>query len=228
MTARFKHLMGAAIVGAASLVSLPASAAVLVCTEASCFGSVDNVLINGGVGSTATGNIGVNTVVFSSTTDTTLVASANGQAKVGAYDGLLNDLSFSLSDIDGQSFGFSRAVFNLVPLPGNQQNEATNIFLNFTLSDGTTNSIAYTIAKNGENFIGLYGDDGEIFKSVGFSANPSTTGIREIRQVRLGEIAPISGAVPEPSTWALMLLGFGVVGAAMRSRKAASKVSYAA
>lgn len=228
MTARFKHLMGAAIVGAASLVSLPASAAVLVCTGTNCFGPVDNVLINGGVGSTATGNIGVNTVVFSSTTDTELVASANGQAKVGANDGLLNDLSFSLSDIDGQSFGFRGAVFNLVPLPGNQLNEAKNIFLNFTLSDGTTNSIAHTIDTNGNNWIGIHGDKGEIFKSVGFSANPSSTGISEIRQVRLGEIAPISGAVPEPSTWALMLLGFGVVGAAMRSRKAASKVSYAA
>jgi len=29
----------------------------------------------------------------------------------------------------------------------------------------------------------------------------------------------VSGAVPEPASWALMLGGFGVVGGAMRSRK---------
>lgn len=35
-------------------------------------------------------------------------------------------------------------------------------------------------------------------------------------------------AVPEPATWALMILGFGAIGFAMRSRRAAvSKVSYA-
>lgn len=34
-----------------------------------------------------------------------------------------------------------------------------------------------------------------------------------------GRFTLISNAVPEPSTWALMLLGFGAVGAAMRSPK---------
>lgn len=37
-----------------------------------------------------------------------------------------------------------------------------------------------------------------------------------------------AAAVPEPTTWALMILGFGAVGFAMRSRRATvSKVSYA-
>ncbi|WP_232366616.1 PEPxxWA-CTERM sorting domain-containing protein [Alteripontixanthobacter muriae] len=39
----------------------------------------------------------------------------------------------------------------------------------------------------------------------------------------------VSGAVPEPSTWAMMLLGFGFIGGAMRSAKRRQKmnVSYA-
>lgn len=39
----------------------------------------------------------------------------------------------------------------------------------------------------------------------------------------------VASAVPEPSTWAIMLLGFGFVGAAMRSAKSRQKltVSYA-
>lgn len=35
----------------------------------------------------------------------------------------------------------------------------------------------------------------------------------------------VNGAVPEPATWALMLLGFGFVGGAMRSAKRCQKVS---
>jgi len=30
---------------------------------------------------------------------------------------------------------------------------------------------------------------------------------------------PVTGAVPEPATWAMMLLGFGGIGAAMRRRR---------
>ncbi|MEL6875314.1 MAG: PEPxxWA-CTERM sorting domain-containing protein, partial [Pseudomonadota bacterium] len=33
--------------------------------------------------------------------------------------------------------------------------------------------------------------------------------------------------VPEPGTWAMMILGFGLVGGAMRRRKASVTVSYA-
>lgn len=40
--------------------------------------------------------------------------------------------------------------------------------------------------------------------------------------------AGVTGAVPEPATWAMVILGFGVVGAAMRRRKnATAQVSYA-
>ena len=35
----------------------------------------------------------------------------------------------------------------------------------------------------------------------------------------------VSGAVPEPATWAMMLLGFGFVGGAMRSAKRRQKVT---
>jgi len=39
-------------------------------------------------------------------------------------------------------------------------------------------------------------------------------------------LAPVIPAVPEPVTWAMMVLGFGVVGGAMRRRKAVVRVSY--
>ena len=40
-------------------------------------------------------------------------------------------------------------------------------------------------------------------------------------------VALISGAVPEPATWAMMILGFGLVGGAMRSRGRRVSVSFA-
>jgi PEP-CTERM motif len=41
-------------------------------------------------------------------------------------------------------------------------------------------------------------------------------------------ITELSGAVPEPATWAFMILGFGMVGGAMRSRqRTAVRVAYA-
>ncbi len=40
-------------------------------------------------------------------------------------------------------------------------------------------------------------------------------------------VAPVSGAVPEPGTWAMMLTGFGLAGAALRRRRASVKVQYA-
>jgi hypothetical protein len=45
-----------------------------------------------------------------------------------------------------------------------------------------------------------------------------------------GTLAFAAGGVPEPTTWALMILGFGVVGFAMRNKKAAAagtKLRYA-
>lgn len=40
-------------------------------------------------------------------------------------------------------------------------------------------------------------------------------------------LASVRNAVPEPGTWAMMIAGFGLVGGAMRRRKANVKVSYA-
>lgn len=41
------------------------------------------------------------------------------------------------------------------------------------------------------------------------------------------EIDDIAAAVPEPATWAMMILGFGLIGSQLRSRKRQVKVSFA-
>ena len=42
-----------------------------------------------------------------------------------------------------------------------------------------------------------------------------------------GSVAFVAGAVPEPATWLMMLLGFGAIGYSMRSKKPARRVQFA-
>lgn len=60
----------------------------------------------------------------------------------------------------------------------------------------------------------------EAVKKVRFSNSPQTNAF-EIDTLAIA-------AVPEPATWAMMILGFGLIGGAMRSRKTVTtKVAYA-
>lgn len=49
----------------------------------------------------------------------------------------------------------------------------------------------------------------------------------QLRGLTVGRFASITSAVPEPSTWAMMLLGFAMIGAASRYRRRTTIVVYA-
>lgn len=206
--------------GAALAMSSPSSAAVVICGGANCVSTDENVLVDAATGAVINGTTN-NTnagVTFASTTDTSLVGSANGQADVSSADGLLNGLSFSLAS----GFGFKTATFNLFPLPGNEDNEATTVFITYMLN-GVAYQISQSVNANGQNFFGIYGTAGEVFTSGGFLASPSTTGIQDLRQLRLGGVAAIS-AVPDAATWLTMLIGFFGLGFVLRRRRAGKQV----
>jgi hypothetical protein len=59
---------------------------------------------------------------------------------------------------------------------------------------------------------------GDLITSITFdtSATLAFGGVSDLRQVRIGGIS----AVPEPTSWAMMLIGFGAVGYSMGGRKA--------
>lgn len=193
----------------------PAFATVNICTGNNCVSTDANVLVTAATNQTVingTFNSGSTTagVQFTSSTDR-LNGNANGQADVSATDGLLNNLTFALTG----GYTFATATFNLFPLPGNQNNEATSVII--TYLDpllGTYGSV--TINTNGNNFLGISGDAGERFVSVTFTGNPITDGIQDMRQLRLGGVAAPTTPLPEPGTWGLMILGFGAAGVAMR------------
>lgn len=207
-------------VAAAMASASPATAAVVLCTGNNCTPTDENVLVEAQItttlGTAVTGltNSTEVEVEFTSGTDI-LIGSANGQADISSADNLLNSLTFSLAS----GFGFTGATFNLFPLPGQEMNEATSVVISYTTTTGT-GSQTLTIDDNGQNFTGIFGNAGELFTSVTFTGDPGTSGIQDLRQLRLTGVQALA-VVPEPSTWALLILGFGIIGGTMRRGNAA-------
>ena len=100
---------------------------------------------------------------------------------------------------------------------------ATGGTVEFTLTafDAMGNSetdafFSYVLDPNGENKFAFDALNGEYFTNVSYNIVGGT--IDAIRQVRI-DVAGDAPAVPEPATWAMMLLGFGATGFAMRRRR---------
>ena len=109
-------------------------------------------------------------------------------------------------------------------------------FLFGRLNPGTVNqSIAVTTNVGTYNFVVPMGSifSGGTFSFAGFAtsgterilnvsfASGQSVGISEIG---LGNLAAV-GAIPEPTVWAMMILGFGLVGGALRQRQARQRVT---
>lgn len=164
---------------------------------------LDNVLLdknqtgNPVYGATNSGTVGV---IFTSGTDT-LLTSAAGQAVITALDGLLNSVTFSLAG----GLTFSNFEFNLEKSLSSPQS--------VTLTTNLGNYVYADMDGNGANWAGA-ASSGEYFTAVTWTGSGS--GYDSMKQLRLGGI---TAAVPEPGTWAMMLLGLGAVGWALRRKR---------
>jgi hypothetical protein len=144
--------------------------------------------------------------VRSDTEDMLSTMASNGQARFEATDGSLDAATIFLTG----GGTFAEAEFNLF-----------NALEGTTLVDILINGSVfgqYSVA-NGENFFGFLAAPGTGFTSIGFDTNG--TGVVDLRQVRIG-LANSVPAIPEPGTWAMMLLGFGGIGFAMRRNRRAT------
>lgn len=110
---------------------------------------------------------------------------------------------------------------------------------NLTLNFDSGQTLTGQYAPGTNTFLGgsSITQGGTIFSLIEFSyrrflgdavqanvATPGGDGNDYVGNFRLNAIA---AAIPEPATWAMMILGFGVVGGAMRSRRRGTKVNYA-
>ncbi len=148
---------------------------------------------------TVTGSFGGTTVTF---TSTVAMDFNQGAATIfaDAKNGVLPDLSVDLGTSGFDNVGFALAggtTFDLVV-------NGLTLIPGITLPNGNT---AYTLSGIG-------------IKSLAFTFTP---GLDTAKQFRLDGVS--TPAVPEPASWAMLIAGMGVVGMAMRRRKAA--VSFA-
>lgn len=134
-----------------------------------------------------------------------------------------NELSQTVSLLAGTTYVFGFDYY----LPANgygNPNDATltaslagETFATFALGSQAPTQWHYTSASK------AFGSATSGVFKLTFSGNGFTAKDVVIDRVFLATVA----AVPEPATWALMLTGFGMVGCAMRRRKARTSVRFA-
>ena len=124
-----------------------------------------------------------------------------------SFHGLSNQLvGFDLSDA-GRAFG--ETEFRV------SGGTATQLTMTFADTAGEIFSHTFAIPANG--LFNAKATDGTPIDYFSLAANGT---IGDVRQIRIGGVTEV-GAVPEPMTWTMMIVGFGGVGALMRRRRPA-------
>ena len=168
----------------------------------------DNVLLNSATNvATVTGTVGPSDLLvnFTSTSGNDLLsANPSGQATIsgGTGNDPFTQLSFGLANNDT----FTRAVFNI----NAETSGSTSILVTGINIDGGSFQDTFTVDANGENFFTVTAINGQLITGISLTAINGAT-FDDVRQVRLGGFDAV-GAIPEPSTWAMMILGFAGVG----------------
>ncbi|HEY1144506.1 MAG TPA: PEPxxWA-CTERM sorting domain-containing protein [Sphingomicrobium sp.] len=117
------------------------------------------------------------------------------------------ELAFQKGDIlaDADPSTDLRIFFSLYTRDSNGNPEADPFLFDYALSTSGENKFAF-LAINGESIYDLH------YNITGGVANA-------LRQVRISSVEGGVPPIPEPATWAMMLLGFGAVGYSMRRRR---------
>ena len=100
-------------------------------------------------------------------------------------------------------------------------NDAGTIDFILTDMDGNTFEFLNQVIGEGDTFFAFTTEDGQLIDNVFWSADVDPGSIDILKQVRILRDGDTT-VVPEPGTWAMMLMGFGAAGFAMRRRRRGS------
>lgn len=138
----------------------------------------------------------------------------NGTAE-GGPPGAFTDIYSFVIPMDGIASG--SITTNTSVLGSTTDLDLTSVFFNGVRLTGIGVGLNEALFANS---VPIFANAVNTITINGFSRGNGSYGAR-------GSFMPISAAIPEPATWAMLILGFGVVGQAVRRRRIAYKVNYA-
>jgi hypothetical protein len=175
--------------------------------------NIDGVYINVVTGATGLGLPGYDINPYNNGAGLTFFSAANGGVVAnGTTSGTAAALDLAAGTVigAGNTYVTGQAVGSAFQIAGNHVvgfsflNEVTGVrnygYARITTATGTGTSLGFpaTITQL-------------VYENTGASLT----------------VAAVGGAVPEPATWGMMILGFGMIGAAARSRKVKTTVKFA-
>jgi hypothetical protein len=196
---------GSTLIAGASAIALLASAgsaSAAVTLTAGQFGGTGVHSVSGATGSTLTGLAGSDLVTLSST-DEVIESNGGGESDYSAVDHLMDDLTVAFS------YYYDAVTFNLSPPNGATSTMHLSVNGGAFTFDVPGGLFANPLG-NGQNKFILSATGGDSIHTLDFTFD---AGVDHIQQIRVGN------AVPEPTTWAMLIGGLGMVGAGLRRRR---------
>jgi hypothetical protein len=196
----------------------PAAQAAVIIEMGSAAGALEETLyFDGSTGTTLTGLTDPFGEDVSVSGGEALLGIAN-RSRVTAATGLL-DTPFTFRGNAGQTLAFDLAsplrVFTATEFfVFRGRGTATEAILTFVDTEGTTYQRTFGFLGSGGRFnAGVTGGTKIDYFTLAFNGS-----VQDVRNVYFGGLGTLA-AIPEPTAWGMMIVGFGGVGAAMRGRR---------
>ncbi|MFL6721942.1 MAG: PEPxxWA-CTERM sorting domain-containing protein [Sphingomonas sp.] len=157
------------------------------------------------------------TVTGTSTADASHSLTLTGTTTAGTdFTVVSNIIDPSSGLITSLSITPSSALSALILDPVILTGAATGTTLDYVVTTTDSQSFLFNIALgNGNNFLTITTDGGQSIANVSLSDSSGFSNLQSVHAVFLSATA----ALPEPATWAMMLLGFAGIGLAARRRE---------
>lgn len=99
------------------------------------------------------------------------------------------------------------------------------LVLTLLTADGSVSETLIDVSR--DNFVGFVTTSAITSLTLTATQNARAWVWPSVDKLTLGKAGAIAAVVPEPATWAMMLLGFGMMGASIRYRRRDTRIVYA-